>query len=166
MPELWDIYDAERNLTGRTHKRGEPLQPGEYHLVVHVWLVNSRGEFFTTLRSPEKDYLPNMWETCGGSATAGEDSLAAALREFREEAGIVLRPECGKCVLNLRRFESNFCDVWLFRQDVDIAEFVPQPGETAQACWATAEEILCMMEAGEYCRTTYIQELFAVAREK
>ena len=32
--ELWDVYDANHRLTGRTHRRGDPLAPGEYHLVV------------------------------------------------------------------------------------------------------------------------------------
>jgi len=163
MPELWDIYDAERNLIGRMHERGEPLQPGDYHLVVHVWLLNSRGEFFIDQRSPEKELAPLMWETPGGAATAGEDSQPAALREFREETGFALLPAHGKRVLTYRR-EDNFCDVWLFRQDVDIADFVPQPGETVQARWATPAEILRMIEAGEYFRTSYVQELFDTAR--
>jgi len=164
MPEFWDVYDAERKYTGRVHTRGEPLPPGDYHLVVHVWVLNSRGEFFTTLRSPEKDYLPNMWEACGGSATAGEDSLTAALREFREETGITLRPECGERVIAYCRHESDFVDVWLFRQDMDVNDFMPRPGETVQARWATPEEILRMMAAGEYCNTTYIHKLFGIAR--
>jgi len=149
--EIWDIYDADRKLTGRTHVRGEPMQPGDYHLVVHVWVVNSRGEFFIDLRAPDKDFLPNMWEVCGGSALVGDDSLTAALREFQEETGIVLDPTCGECVASYRREDnlySDFVDVWLFRQDIDPADFVPQPGETVCAKLATAEEILQMHDTG------------------
>ena len=174
MPELWDLYDAQRNLTGRTVDRAQPFRPylpGEtkyYHLVVHVWLVNSRGEFLIDQRSPEKHMFPLMWETCGGSALAGEDSLTAALREFREEIGIALLPERGERVLTFRRDEGHydFLDIWLFRQDVGLADFVPQPGETVQARFATPEEILRMIDAGEFCHATYIQELFEIARSK
>ena len=42
--ELWDVYDSQRCRTGRTHRRGDPLPPGEYHLVVHICIFNSRGE--------------------------------------------------------------------------------------------------------------------------
>ena len=28
--ELWDVYDADRRLTGRTMVRGERFQPGDY----------------------------------------------------------------------------------------------------------------------------------------
>jgi len=161
--ETWDIYDADRNLTGRTHRRGEPLPPGDYHLVVHVWALNSHGQFFIDLRAPEKDWLPNVWEVCGGSALAGEDSLTAALREFREESGIALQPEAGECVISYRR-ESDFVDVWLFRQDVDPADFVPQPGETVCAKLATMEEIRRMMTDGTFPPYSYEKELFNIAR--
>ena len=43
--ELWDIYDEHRKKTGRLHRRGDDLAPGEYHLVVHIWIENSRGQF-------------------------------------------------------------------------------------------------------------------------
>ena len=31
--ELWDIYDDNRLKTGRTVERGNPMAPGEYHIV-------------------------------------------------------------------------------------------------------------------------------------
>ena len=41
--ELWDVYDKERRLTGRVHRRGDILASGDYHLSVHIWIRNSRG---------------------------------------------------------------------------------------------------------------------------
>ena len=38
-----DIYDADRNLTGRVHMRGTPWKPGEFGLVVCVWVYDGRG---------------------------------------------------------------------------------------------------------------------------
>ena len=29
MPELWDVYDAQRNRKPGSHVRGTPLAPGE-----------------------------------------------------------------------------------------------------------------------------------------
>ena len=34
--ELWDLYDGRRRPLGKTHRRGLPLAPGEYHLVVEI----------------------------------------------------------------------------------------------------------------------------------
>ena len=41
--ELNDVYDAQRNLTGREHRRGTPWRPGEFGLVVCVWVYDGRG---------------------------------------------------------------------------------------------------------------------------
>lgn len=43
--ELWDIYNENREKTGRTIVRGQKLGENEYHLVVHMWIINSNGQF-------------------------------------------------------------------------------------------------------------------------
>ena len=43
--EVWDIYDKYRQKTGRVHKRGNSMPNGDYHLVIHIWIVNDKGEF-------------------------------------------------------------------------------------------------------------------------
>lgn len=42
--EIWDIYDKYRRKTGATHERRITMKTGDYHIVVHVWVVNSKGE--------------------------------------------------------------------------------------------------------------------------
>jgi len=37
MVEYWDLYDANRNKTGRVHKRGEPLESGDFGLKIIAW---------------------------------------------------------------------------------------------------------------------------------
>lgn len=156
--EPWDVYDEDRNLTGRIHRRGDQLGEGEYHLVVHIWMVNSRGEFLLTKRSPNKGF-PNMWETTGGSALAGDDSLTAALREVKEETGLTL--DAGKGVLiSSTRQSDYFRDVWLFRQEFDLAEVVLQPGETTDKRYADKQTILRIHAAGELVPYSYLETLF------
>ena len=158
--ELWDLYNERRELTGRDHVRGEEVPQGCYHLVVHIWLQNSKGEFLITKRSPNKGF-PNMWEPTGGSALAGDDSLSAALREVREETGLVADPEKGRCVLSFLR-DDNFLDVWLFRQDFDLADVVLLEGETCDKMYATMDQILEMYENGNFVPYSYMQELVNV----
>ena len=43
MEEFNDVYDKDRNLTGRLHLRGTPWKPGEYGLVVCVWVYDGKG---------------------------------------------------------------------------------------------------------------------------
>jgi len=52
--EIWDVFDSKRNHKGRTHRRADPLQKGDFHLVVHVWLQNSIGEFLISQRALNK----------------------------------------------------------------------------------------------------------------
>ena len=47
--ELWDLYNEQRELTGRDHVRGEEVPQGFYHLVVHIWIRNSKGEYLINI---------------------------------------------------------------------------------------------------------------------
>ena len=42
MTELWDIYDGNGNLTGRTQERGDLQTLGDYHLAVPRSMGESR----------------------------------------------------------------------------------------------------------------------------
>ena len=159
--ELWDVYDENRNLTGRLQRRGDALEEGAYHLVVHVWTQNSQGEFLLTKRSPNKGF-PNMWEVTGGSALAGDDSLTAAVREVKEETGVTLDREKGKCVITYRR-ENCFCDVWLFECDFDLDQVVLQEGETCGKMCADAETIRRLQREGVFVPYCYIDQMLEIA---
>jgi 8-oxo-dGTP pyrophosphatase MutT (NUDIX family) len=147
--ELWDVYDIDRRPLGKTHRRGEPLPAGEYHLIVLVLLKHGRGELLITRRAPNKGF-PNMWEFTGGSALAGDDSLTSALREMREETGIELDPKNGRIVAQEQAWSDAFGDLWLFCQDFDLDKIVLQENETTAARTATREDILRMIDDGEF----------------
>lgn len=163
--ELWDIYDSNRNKTGKTLERGQPMKQDEYHLVIHAWIQNSEGKWLISKRSPNKHY-PNMWEPTGGSALAGEESITAALREVKEELGIELDPKNGylfqTAVRQYRNF-PDFLDIWVFRHDYPVEDVVLQPGETCDAKWATSDEILEKEKNGEFIPLNtypYLTDLF------
>lgn len=144
--ELWDIYDKNRNIAGRTHERGTPLSDGDYHLVVSIWIINSNQEILLAKRHPDKHY-PNMWECPGGSALAGETSLEAALREVKEEIGIDLSCSDGELMKSERR-HHDFRDVWLFTHDFSLEDAVLQPEEVTDAKWVTILELESMFKDG------------------
>ena len=92
-----------------------------------------------------------MWECTGGSALAGDDSLTAAMREVREETGLILHPENGKCVISFLRDEC-FVDIWLFVQDFDLSEVTLLEGETCDAMYATADDLRQLREKAPWCK--------------
>ncbi len=89
--ELWDLYDEQMNLIeGRTVTRGaEPIPDGMYHLVCDVIVRHTDGSYLIMQRDGKK-HCGGMWEaTAGGSAIKGESPLECAVRELKEETGIV-----------------------------------------------------------------------------
>ena len=167
MAEMWDVYDFRRRKTGRVHRRGEPMRGDEYHLVVQVWIHNSRGEWLISRRAPGKSE-PLKWEPTGGSVLAGEDSLEGALREAREELGVTLDPARGALFCCARREEPTwanpgFLDVWVFTHDCDIQALRLQREETCEAMWASETDIRAMIAEGRFVPMTedpYYHDLF------
>ncbi len=142
--ELWDLYDRERRPLGRTHVRGVPCPPGEYHIVVTVWTANAHGEILLTLRDPAKESYPNTWKNTGGSALAGETSRGAAVRELLEETGIAAAEE-ELILLGTQTTRDAHVDHYLLRRDIALNELRLQPGETVGAKWVTLDELDVMI---------------------
>lgn len=148
MPEFFDLYDHERKPLNRVHQRGVPLPEDLYHVVVSVWTVNEKNQILLTLRSPDKQLMPDLWESTSGSVLAGEESRDAALRELREETGIVATSEEITFLGSVRKAAS-FVDIFVVRKNVDISEIVLQYEETVAAKWVTFEELKMMEQRGE-----------------
>lgn len=138
MSEYWDIYDMNRNKTTRTHLRGEPIPDGDYHLVVQIWVCNSQGKVLMTQRHPDIPF-GLKWSCTGGSVLAGEEPLAAAVRETREETGILLHPQ-ELILLGQERRLHSFLDTFVAFRDVSDCEIVMQPEEVVDFRWVNEEE--------------------------
>ncbi len=156
MGEIWDIVDREGRPTGRYHERGYPMQKGDLHLAVRVWIRNARGELLISRRDPRKR-AGGMWETTTGSALAGENGLAAALREVREELGLALDPAEGRLIaVDIVPHEEGdgeaYTETWLFSAEIAPSDIRLQEGETVDAVWATPNEVRRLLDAGRFIR--------------
>lgn len=162
--EIWDLYDGNRNLVGKTIKRGTKIPEGMYHIVVTVWLRNKDGKFLMSKRSRDKRWCPGMWEATGGAVDAGESSLDGAVREVREELGIRLNPKDGKLIKTMQSEEmKDFYDVWLFDVDDEIEDLILQKSEVSEARFMTMVEIdKLWQEKKLHILLYYYKELFTV----
>ena len=150
MSEFNDIYDADRNLTGRTHRRGSPWRKGEYGLVVCVWVYDGKGKVLLTRRAPEKT-AAGTWENSGGAVKAGEDSLTAIVRELYEETGIRANPEEFE-LLDVCTDRGTHYDHYCLHRDTSKVQVVLQPGETDGAQWVTFEQVHGMIKSRQICK--------------
>ncbi|MGN0536727.1 MAG: NUDIX domain-containing protein [Acutalibacteraceae bacterium] len=93
MSEIWELVDENKKKTGILFKRenAKQIPKGLYHLVVDIWTKNGNGEILLTQRHPSKEH-GLLWECSGGSVVAGEESIEGAVRELREETGLLANP--------------------------------------------------------------------------
>ena len=156
--ELCDVVDESGAPTGRTVARDTPLAPGEYYLVVHVWIRDEAGDYLVQQRAHDRATNPGVWATTAGYVQAGEDSLAAALRETHEELGLTLLPA------QLRRLERHAMedrveDIWLATVSKDSLGH-PKPGpEVADWKWAAKATLSELVEHGEFFGYRYFDRL-------
>lgn len=148
--EFNDIYDADRNRTGRLHRRGTRWKQGEYGLIVCVWVYDGRGKILLTRRAPEKSFA-GTWENSGGAAKAGEDSLTAIVRELYEETGIQASPEEFE-LLDACTDRSTHYDHYCLHRDSSKVKVVLQPGETDGAQWASFRQVHEMIASRQICK--------------
>ena len=145
-----DVYDENRNLTGKVHRRGDPWEEGEDGLVACVWVYDGRGHILLTRRAKGKSYA-GTWENSGGAVKAGENSRTAIARELFEETGIRAQEEEIELIAS-DRDRSAFYDFYCLKRKVPLEEIVLLPGETDDVRWASLPEIHEMIRNKQICR--------------
>lgn len=148
--EKWDILDQNGNPTGRTTIRSSNLlKSGEYHLVVHIWVVSSDGNFLIQRRSDNKKLMPGEWAATGGAAIAGENSYTAANRELYEELGIPSNKNTLKKLLRIKR-RNSLLDVWYISSNIPVNKLRLQESEVAEAKWVSKDTLKNMIKEGNF----------------
>ena len=164
--EFWDIYDENKQLTGRTMKRNDwCLKEGEYHLTVLGVIARPDGTFLITKRVMTKAWAPGWWEVSGGGVQAGESSEEAVRREVKEETGLDVRNAEGGYAFTYKRVnpdegDNYFVDVYRFEKDFKEEDLHLQTEETAGYKIATADEIKALADEGIFLHYDSIKRVF------
>lgn len=164
--ELWDIYDSNKQRTGRTMKRNDwCLKDDEYHLTVLGVVARPDGKYLITKRVMSKIWAPGWWEVSGGAVQAGEESKEAVIREVLEETGLDVKDAEGDYVFTYHREnpgkgDNYFVDVYRFVLDFDEKDIKLQEEETAGYKIATLEEIKALAEEGIFLHYDSIKRVF------
>ncbi len=154
LAEYWDVFDQDRRLMGKTHKRGAPLKAGEFHLVVDIVVINTDGRLLIDRRSPKKRNCPNYWEFTSGSVLAGEQSRQGAVRELQEELGLTVEPD-QLVLLGSSMLDHRLVDTYMLITEVDTLRLSLQQEEVAEAKLVTLQQLDEVCRTGHtWCRTT------------
>ncbi len=142
--EIFDVVNDRDEVIGQ-RTRGEVHRLGLKHRAVHVLVFNARGELFLQKRSLKKDTFPGAWDSsASGHLDQGEDYDACAVRELREEIGLVVE----RAPARLFRIEA--CAdtgqefVWVYRLESE-GPFTLHPAEIETGAWFAPEKIMRWM---------------------
>ena len=152
--ELWDIVDENGNKTGRIHTKGEPMQDGEFHLAVSVWIKNSDNKYLISKRVATKVASANMWETTSGGAIAGDSALEGTLRELEEELGMKADVDKLRFIGSYARI-NDFVEVFLLESNIDVNELKLQEDEVQAAKWISICEFEEIIKSGNASDTSF-----------
>jgi isopentenyldiphosphate isomerase/intracellular septation protein A len=88
------LVDEKGMVIGKATRAEVHWGPGKLHPVIHLHIINSKGEIYLQKRAMTKDTFPGKWDTSvGGHVDLGETIEQALLRETAEELNITgIRP--------------------------------------------------------------------------
>ena len=139
--EYFDVLDENGNRTGEIKLRADVHKDGDWHKVVHIWIINQNNEILLQRRCPTKDSLPNMLDmACAGHLTTEDDSITAALRELKEELNLDINPNqlnFIKTFKNRLRYSdtfinNEFADMYILKTNKKISEMKFQESEISE----------------------------------
>jgi isopentenyl-diphosphate delta-isomerase type 1 len=132
--EIFDIVDDQDRVIGQCARR-EVHRLGHKHRAIHVLVFNSRGEVFLQKRSMSKDTHPGVWDSSSsGHLDTGEDYDACAIRELREEIGLVIDKAPQRLFKIDACLETGQEFVWVYKHQAE-GPFTLHPEEIERGDW-------------------------------
>ena len=155
--EKRDLYDKNKNLTGKTIYKGEPIPADRYIIVVLSFIQNSEGKFLIQKRSQEKD---GQYGSTGGHPKTGETSLQGMITEIQEEIGLeVNENEIELIYAGRQDTERVFFDIYYLKKDFDINSLTLQKEEVEFVEWLTIPEIKQLISNGAF-KINHAEEVY------
>ena len=138
--EIRDLYDVNKNLTGKTFVKGEQVPKGYYYLIVAVIIENSNGEFLIQKRVLRKG---GKWALTAGHPKSGENSIQGICSESFEELGIDISLDNVQLIDTWVNNDQIF-DIYYLEKDINLSDVVIQKEEVDGVKYVSLEDIYDM----------------------
>jgi isopentenyldiphosphate isomerase len=139
--EFFDIYNADGTPAGYSASRKDVHLKGLWHRTVHIWVRNRAGDILLQKRPLSKEAYPGYWDiSCAGHIDIGEESFDAALRELKEELGLIADKEIVSFLFSIQHefidketgvIDKEFNDVYIVTKTFEMEELNPDVTEIA-----------------------------------
>lgn len=151
-PSFLDVYTQQGEMMQEHVSYDRIHRQGLWHKGVHVWVLNSKGEFLIQRRSLKAQTTPGLLEsTASGHIESGHTSVDTVIKELQEETGIcVTQNEIEYVGTIVDQFEmyngtlknNEFDDVYLIRKDIDENTLELSEHEISDLSWFDARDYL------------------------
>lgn len=149
--EYIDIYDENNNPLKNSKEKTQAHEEGDFHRTAHIWIINENKELLLQKRSANKKSHPNCWDISGaGHIRAGENVLDGAIRELREELGVIAKKNDLQFIATIKNTKNpknkEFQYVYLLKCNNKIEDYVFEDNEVSEVKYVFYEKLEKMVE--------------------
>ena len=145
MIEYRDLYDENKQVTGKTFIKGEQVPKGYYYLIVTI-VIKNNDKYLIQKRVERKC---GKWALTGGHPKAGETSLEGIREEVKEELGIDITND-NPILFKTITHNDQFFDLYYLEKDIKLNDIKIQKEEVDDVCYATKDEIIKMHNENKF----------------
>ena len=149
--EYIDIYDENNNPLEKSKEKTQAHEEMDFHRTAHIWIINENKELLLQKRSANKKSHPNCWDISGaGHIRTGEDVLDGAIRELKEELGVIAKKNDLHFIATIKSTKNpknkEFQYVYLLKCNNKIEDYVFEDNEVSEVKYVFYEKLEKMVK--------------------
>lgn len=152
MQEMLDTYDINGNFLGiKTRDECHKANPGVYHKIVSILVVNDKNEILVQKRALCKKQYPDKWDMPAGHIDAGESNLSTCVRETYEELGIKTKADDFKHLkewVNKKQWE--IFEIYILKTKQEISHMKIQKEEVQEVKYLKYDQLISLLYSNSF----------------
>ncbi len=142
--------------TGKSASKHDIHTKGHYHNTAHIWFYTRNNKILLSQRAASKAICPLLWDvSVAGHVDSGETIEEAAIRETKEEIGLLVSKEhlikigVSECFQSYSNgiIDNEFHYTFISKLQVDLDELVLEKNEVEAAKLVTLDEFQILINS-------------------